>query len=1420
MKMRSRSRSKTAALALLLAAAFPIVRAAAQDMNANGIVDRIELPGTQAAPTLPGAAFQLQTALPSATVCQGCHWTSADVKLPLHPWAGSMMGNSARDPVFWSQLDVAETDEAALPATLAGARDLCLRCHMPKGWTEGRSSAPVGPALDNALRGMAMQEDDLHGVQCEACHRMVDRTNVADAIDGPQIISPLTTNPDAVKNGIPASFGNGMFILDRHDVRRGPFTPAQIGWPALSMPPSQFIPPSAYPPDASLFHPIKHSLFHRSGNLCGTCHDVSNPAWTPAAAKDNTQANFPIERTWTEWTHSAYPAQGEAGNCQSCHMNAALNVVASGGASALAFDPTLHLNDLHVHDLTGGNVWIPRVIKQMIETYQATKAAPDPGPNPAIGATQAQRDAFLAANYSRVLDELFPAGTFATPAGDEPPLFDAGTPYVDASNRTKATLGRAAQLAFSHAAGGDLNVRVYNMTGHKLPTGYPEGRRMWLNVRFGSLSPVTGDATPLAESGRYEPATGALFHDFDLDNAAGPKSYDVVNYTDPAGSVIPGVGRRTQVYEARLHHTPSGVEFHFIRNNEVRSDNRIPPLGWSKAQYQANNAGQVTPASYSPPQMIYEDNVTGPVAMPPVIEPTYNFDEVPYEVPAGADVAEVRLMYQSVSREYIEELVAASPHTLTYPSGSPTGFTRADLLENAWRTFVLDGQTRFPPVEMVRLRIALVDADGDGLPDAWEQAFGLDPNSADGVDGRNGDLDGDGRSNFREFQDGTSPAVVDGLAHPPVDLVLVLDYSGSMNDPAPAGGSNPKIAVLKDAVEIFLRTWQQYATAGGRLGVVYFSSNATIEGGGIVDFNALPAGTTVESRINDLIAAIRGRAAGGSTALGAGVETGLQMLLAGGAGHRKQMIVFTNGMQNISPMLRTNGGGQYTVHPEPVSPANGVFGDSGVAATPATPFDTALSSFGVPIHTIGIGVAETADDRWLTLIGDVAAQTGAQNQFISRAFEMEGAFLNNLVQSLRGFTPQRLGDYAGSLDAGTASVEKTFTVDAAATQATFILSWSGDAGAPPLDFELRGPNGEVVTPLGRVIRGQSYVLEEVYFPLMAMNGRPIAHAGAWTMKIRRASLRGQKEPSRGAASFRAYALADVPKLDFIATFSKSVFKAGERPILTAAVLDNHRPIAGVRRVRAVLRLPRVAVGTLLATAKVGGDALRSALTSGADRLPDAAAAKSKLVLGDRSRSGDLAPVSREIELFDDGQAAHGDAAAGDGIFSAQLDRIVLPGLITAEITAEGSSPRLGAFTRRLHASATVRHADFSLGDSSLRAAVEGRSGDSWRVRVTTRPRDVLRNFLGIGMSDRLQLTIAGAAALTPIVDNLDGSYTQTFAVPSSALGNPVVVRIDRVPVYQRGVRTSIGAGCGLWLLLLLLLLAVILVVRLVLRRPA
>lgn len=57
------------------------------------------------------------------------------------------------------------------------------------------------------------------------------------------------------------------------------------------------------------------------------------------------------------------------------------------------------------------------------------------------------------------------------------------------------------------------------------------------------------------------------------------------------------------------------------------------------------------------------------------------------------------------------------------------------------------------------------DADDDGLPDDWEQTHGLDASDAGGDNGAWGDPDGDGLTNFREFQAGFDPKKAESHYH-------------------------------------------------------------------------------------------------------------------------------------------------------------------------------------------------------------------------------------------------------------------------------------------------------------------------------------------------------------------------------------------------------------------------------------------------------------------------------------------------------------------------------------------------------------------------------------------------------------------------------------------------------------------------------
>jgi hypothetical protein len=266
-----------------------------------------------------------------------------------------------------------------------------------------------------------------------------------------------------------------------------------------------------------------------------------------------------VERTYSEWFYSDYntPAGVYApqfgGNldyvstCQDCHMR---DVTGQGANYA---NPPVR-DDLPLHDITGGSTWLPGLMSTLF-----------PGQ---------VNDAALQAGIARARYMLENAAT------------------VSAIQN-----------------GSDLEVTVTNETGHKLPTGYPEGRRMWINVKFYDQA-----MTLIGESGAYDPNTGVLTYDDEV------KIYEVKPGLDDVTAPIVGV--------------PPGPSFHFVLNNTVYKDNRIPPRGFTNAAY-ASFGGEPVDHSYADGQY---------------------WDVTDYDIPAGATSAEVTLYYQSTSKEFVEFL--------------------------------------------------------------------------------------------------------------------------------------------------------------------------------------------------------------------------------------------------------------------------------------------------------------------------------------------------------------------------------------------------------------------------------------------------------------------------------------------------------------------------------------------------------------------------------------------------------------------------------------------------------------------------------------------------------------------------------------------------------------------------------------------
>ena len=248
----------------------------------------------------------------------------------------------------------------------------------------------------------------------------------------------------------------------------------------------------------------------RQSEVCATCHMLVTQALGP---KGEVIGELPEQMPFQEWKHSAFAT--EERSCQSCHMP----VVEEDTPIASVLGAPR--KGLARHTFVGGNFFVQR----MLNRYRA-----DLG----VVATAAELETSLKAT-------------------------------VD--NLQKST----ADLSIDRAERVDgrviADVRVRNLTGHKLPTGYPS-RRAWLHVTVRDRS-----GRVVFESGALAPNGAIAGNDNDTDPLGVEPHHTEIRAPDQA-----------QIYESVMGDAAGRPTTGLLTGVRYLKDNRLAPRGFDKSR--------------------------------------------------------------------------------------------------------------------------------------------------------------------------------------------------------------------------------------------------------------------------------------------------------------------------------------------------------------------------------------------------------------------------------------------------------------------------------------------------------------------------------------------------------------------------------------------------------------------------------------------------------------------------------------------------------------------------------------------------------------------------------------------------------------------------------------------------------------------
>jgi hypothetical protein len=246
----------------------------------------------------------------------------------------------------------------------------------------------------------------------------------------------------------------------------------------------------------------------KQSELCATCHTLITTAYGPTG---EVVGSLPEQMNYQEWRHSDFAR--EERSCQSCHMPTVAGPIRVASVLGDTRDT------LARHVFVGGNAYMVRLLNRYRHELGVTALPSELEATANATIRQLQRDT-AELTVSR-------------------PVLTAGT------------------LAF------DVDVR--NLTGHKLPTGYPS-RRLWLHVT------VKNERDEIVfESGAFSRLGSIDGNDNDVDARRFEPHYGEIT-----------AGDQVQIYESILGDTGGGVTTGLLSATQQRP-RRLVSTGARKA---------------------------------------------------------------------------------------------------------------------------------------------------------------------------------------------------------------------------------------------------------------------------------------------------------------------------------------------------------------------------------------------------------------------------------------------------------------------------------------------------------------------------------------------------------------------------------------------------------------------------------------------------------------------------------------------------------------------------------------------------------------------------------------------------------------------------------------------------------------------